>query len=164
MSEAQSGGVGDAGRLRVRTRDGSSQTQYSRHDYLAALQQAWHLVSMDVETLSEQGYSQLLATGDLEGPSAVRVIQVFGTWRAALEAAGVPALAPSRTYRSAWTDQEILEAVAAYLSDRSTAGTYGGWDQWRRQERPAAPSAQTLRNRFGSWSEAKSRALKVLSA
>ena len=87
------------------------------------------------------------------------MIQVFKTWRAALDEAGVPAMEPARSYQSAWTDEEILQAVAEYLADTSTTGAYSGWDPWRRATKANAPSAQTLRNRFGSWSEVKAQAL-----
>jgi hypothetical protein len=142
----------------------ASRTRYQRQDYLAALRQAWTLVSENAEGLTEQSYSELLASGTLEGPSAVRVIQVFKTWSGALAAAGVPALSPSRGYHSTWTYDELLRLMAEYLKDPGTTGSYAGWAEWKRVARPDAPSAQTLRNRLGSWSQAKGAALEAFES
>jgi len=144
-------------------KDGASRTRYQRQDYLHALRQAWALVSEEAEGLTEQVYSELVAAGTLEGPSSVRVIQVFKTWSGALAAAGVPALTPSRDYQSSWTDDELLQLMGEYLLDPETTGSYAGWAEWRRVARPDAPSAQTLRNRLGSWSKAKGAAQQALA-
>ena len=141
----------------------ASRTRYQREDYLQALRGAWALVSDDAEGLTEQSYSELVAAGTLEGPSAVRVIQVFTTWSGALAAAGVPALGATRGYQSSWTDDELLALMGEYLRDPRTTGSYAGWAEWKRVARPDAPSAQTLRNRLGSWSQAKAAAQQALA-
>lgn len=147
-------------RLIVRVRDGSSQRKYSTEKTLEAIRDAWLHVQHSVLALSHALYDELVRDKRVDGPRASRVIQVFGTWNEACAQAGVPSgLRPRRKYKSLWTDEEILAAVHRYLLDPTSTGSYSGWDFWRRVNAPEAPSGQTLRNRFGSWTQAKSSAL-----
>ncbi len=95
------------------------------------------------------------------GPTPVRILQRFGTWLAACEAAGVRAgTAPRRGYTRAWSESELLGWVADYLAQPGMRGTYAGYDAWARRT-AGAPSAQTVRNRLGAWAAVK-RAAAVL--
>jgi hypothetical protein len=100
-------------------------------------------------------YDTLVDLGEVSGPKAVRIMQVFGTWRSACELAGVETLAPRReAYNSTWTDTDLWGYVREYLSDAEGPGTFAGFDAWLRN-RDGAPSSQTIRNRLGAWNHVK---------
>ena len=95
------------------------------------------------------------------GPTSVRILQRFGTWLQACQEAGVEGgRRPARSYGRAWSEEELRGWVADYLALPSTRGTYAGYDQWARRI-DGAPSAQTVRNRLGTWAAVK-RAAAVL--
>ena len=87
--------------------------------------------------------------------SGIWVIRHFGTWRAACERAGLAANS-TRSSSSRWTDTELLRAVAEYLAEPGTSGSYAGYQDWARTT-DGAPSGALLRSRFGTWVEAKQR-------
>ena len=151
----------DARRLAVRHRTGSSR-KWSEAEILEALRHAWAALSTteSVTSLSYARYNQLVRDGIVEGPSSVRVLQVFGSWADAAEQAGVPAgKKPNRAFTSAWTDEEILSDVRRYLADPSTRGSFAGWNAWKKVNAPQAPSGAMILNRLGNWSEIKAMAL-----
>jgi hypothetical protein len=155
----------DAHRLAVQARDGSIYRQFSTEQTLAAIRQAWQLSRSTAEGLSYSRYQQLLDEGSISGPSAVRVVQVFESWRRATDLAGVPSgRTPNREYESKWSDGEILAMVVRYLEDPATKGTFAGWDPWRRENAPDAPSGGLLRLRLGPWSQVKALALASSAA
>ena len=87
--------------------------------------------------------------------SGIWVIRHFGTWRTACERAGLAANT-TRSTSSRWTDAELLRAVADYLAEPGTTGSYAGYQEWARAT-DGAPSGALLRSRFGTWGEAKQR-------
>jgi hypothetical protein len=98
---------------------------------------------------------------DFDGVSSTRLIQRFGTWNAACTAAGLPINAGRTAYRRAWTAEQLVAAVAQYLTSEGATGSYSGYDAWSRQT-PGAPSAQTVRNYLDGWANAKARAQELL--
>lgn len=149
----------DARRLAVRHRTGTSR-KWSESEILDALRDAWHQINGSTDALSYAKYSELVSSKQVDGPTAVRVLQVFGSWAEAAERAGVPAgKKPNRTFTSAWTDEQILGDVRRYLADPSTRGSFAGWDAWKKANAPQAPSGAMIRNRLGNWSEIKAQAL-----
>ena len=68
----------------------------------------------------------------------------------------------NRVYARTWTDAQMLQFVVDYLADDASTGSYADYGDWARAN--AAPSAQTIRNTFGSWTSAKSAALPLLHA
>ncbi|WP_164983782.1 Z1 domain-containing protein [Cellulomonas endophytica] len=106
--------------------------------------------------LSSTAYDDLLRVGEVQGPSAVRIGQVYGSFSAACEAAGVePVRAPRDDYQSRWTDTELLDWVADYLRAPGSSGSFSGYEAWRAVHGSDAPSGGTLRNRYGAWSAVK---------
>ena len=87
--------------------------------------------------------------------SGIWVIRHFGTWRTACERAGLAANA-TRSNSSRWTDAQLLSAVAEYLAEPGTTGSYAGYQDWARGT-DGAPSGALLRSRFGTWVEVKQR-------
>lgn len=111
--------------------------------------------------LTANAYAELVRVGEVKGPSLPRVTQRFGGWIAACERAGVEPGQTLRTaYESRWTDAELLAYVREYLVDSSWPNSAHRFDEWRRQVAPEAPSFQTVRNRLGTWSNAKRLALR----
>lgn len=149
-------------RLAVRTQPREAHRKFTDAHTMAAIQHAWEIVSVDAPALSHNRYDELVRSGAVDGPSSVRILQVYGTWIAALDKAGVPAgKRPNRDYGSKWTDDEILDAVRTYLADPQARGTFQAWDEWKKANAPAAPSGATMRNRLGTWSQIKRRALSA---
>lgn len=93
-------------------------------------------------------------------PGAGRLIQRFGTWREACEAAGVAAVEASRAhYGTKWTDDLLLGWVRDYLADPDATGSYSQFQAWLRERKgDGAPSGQTVRNRLGTWNDILTRA------
>lgn len=85
-------------------------------------------------------------------PSPSRVRIVFGSWNAALTAAGLPLNATGHPRRQVWSDEEILRAIR----DASAADDPG---QRPFREGRRRPWLATITIRFGSWSVAQSLAL-----
>lgn len=135
---------------------GQGESRWTDEDICEALRQA----SVYEFPLTTTAYSQLLQVGQVDGPSVPRIGQRFGSWSAACAAAGVVAGdAPNREYESKWSDEELLQVARAYLVDPNAPSSAHGFNEWKRDNAPDGPSAQTLRNRFGSWTEVKRRAL-----
>jgi hypothetical protein len=135
---------------------GARESRWTDEDICGALQQA----AVYEFPLTATAYSELRQVGQISGPSVPLIGQRFGTWRGACEVAGVVAGDPStRGYESMWTDEDLLQIARAYLMDPSGPHSAGRFDEWKRANAPDGPSAQTLRKRFGSWTEVKRRAL-----
>ncbi len=114
--------------------------------------------------LSSVKYDELLALGEIQGPSSVRISQRLGSWSSACAAAGVESVPHVRgDYQSRWTDDDLLGLVADYLRSPGTTGTFAGYNAWRTASQLDAPSGQTVRNRLGSWTAAKQRAIAYIS-
>lgn len=156
--------------LGKRSKSGSVVTKYSRAATLNALRQAFEirnpLSSMYREEsrlpVSGPYYENLRRSGQVDGPSEVRIIQVFGSWSAACQLAGVPSLPPRRAeYSRRWTDEELVEHLAAFLL-QATSSHIETFDMWSRQDE-ARPSSGTIQNQMRvSWSDAKKEALRSL--
>lgn len=110
--------------------------------------------------LSHARYATVAA--EVGGPSVPRIIQRFGTWLKACEAAGVRPGGKGRgNYVRRWTKTEILNWVAVYLQSDGCDGTYAGYDRWARTT-AGAPSSATMRNALGKWADVKRAALLLL--
>jgi hypothetical protein len=144
----------DLAHLKLRT--GHYETRWSDEQILAVIREA----ALYEFPLTTNAYGELLAVGQIEGPSLPRIGQRFGSWTAACEAAGVVAGQTMRHhYQSQWSDGDILVVVRGYLEDPNAPNSIHGYDDWKRVNAPDGPSGQTIRNRFGSWTEVKRRAL-----
>jgi hypothetical protein len=75
-------------------------------------------------------------------PTAALAQVRFGTWRAALEAAGV---APRRME---WTRERVLEAIRAHIDRHGHAPLSS---DWRRPEGDEVPATHVVINRLSSW-------------
>ena len=102
-------------------------------------------------------YDQLVRDGKIRGVSSQRMFQLFGTWTAACEAAGIEFRGtPDRDYERRWTDEDVLEWVSDYFLDLEFRGASHRYDEWRKQhqDRDDIPSAGSIRNYLSrSWDE-----------
>lgn len=116
--------------------------------------------------LSSDDYDDLVRRGFVSGRSAVRITQVFGSWRRACELAEVEAPSPVREhYERKWSQRELAETVARYLSDPEYRGVHHRYDEWRERSMKVdeIPSSGTLKNYLGrSWRTVQNRGLEVL--
>lgn len=116
--------------------------------------------------LSTDDYDDLVRRGFVKGKSAVRVIQVFGSWRRACELAGVEAPRPMREhYDRRWTNRELAETVSRFLIDSEYRGAHHRYDEWRDKNMNVdeIPSSGTLKNYLGrTWRTVQNRGLEIL--
>lgn len=117
--------------------------------------------------LSYKAYEELLREGYISGPSAVRLIQVFGTWRTACDAAGVEGGRSGTVpgHAAIWTHDEVLDSVCDFLACLEYRGQASRYDEWRsnHDRRHESPSFGTVRNVLGhSWAAVRRRALLCL--
>lgn len=148
---------GDAGRLILTEK--VVERILTRGDVLESLRAAaaWY----GTDTLTGPQYDEYhRVVGAAVG--TVRVWQLFGTWSKALVAAGLTPHVRRRVYSRRWTTSDMVSWVVRYLADPASRGTYAEYGEWAVER--GGPSAQTIRNAFGSWTAAKSAALPVLHA
>ncbi len=113
------------------------------------------------EPLTVRSYDQV--RGSFDGASAPLVLQRFGSWRDACAAAGVAHGQPVRAhYSRRWTKDQLVDAVAQYLSLPSSRGSFADYERWARRT-PGMPSSQTIRTQLGTWTRAKTQALQRLA-
>ena len=106
------------------------QEAFSDADILRAIRDAARACG---EPLSHTRYDSVAR--EVYGPSSARVIQRFGTWRRACQAAGVAARAAVREYQPRWGRVQVTAAVAEYLSAEGSVGTYADYEHWRGRAR-----------------------------
>jgi len=149
-----------------RPRGRSRSRPWERDELLAVLR----LAASHQEPLTAQRYSDLRTLGLLNGPTTAIFIKMFGSWSAACATAGIRSGKKlHRNYARKWDDEELLDFVIEYVSEPRSGVTgesltVKGIDQWLRSLRASreAPSLSTLRNRLGSWSGMRSKALSVI--
>ena len=131
--------------------------RWSQEEVIKAIQQAG---TMEFP-LSSNAYTSLLEQRLISGPSAPRIWQLFGSWSAACDAAGVESFAHGNSgFGTRWSDDEMFSMVRTYLVEETGRPTASRYDQWAR-EHADAPSLGTIRNRLGLWSTVLRRALEL---
>lgn len=131
---------------------GGQSQQFTSDDLLNSLRQAASVLG---EPLSQSKYKSWR-----KSPSASVIVARFTSWNRACRTAGVEPQEAKRSYEQQFDDDEILEWLRSYLIAPRSAGTMSGYDEWRHRSGFTAPSAATIRVRFGSWATAKSAALE----
>lgn len=119
--------------------------QYSNREIARVLRIAARIAG---EPLSVGKYDAIRAT--IEGPSAIRLIQRFGSWCAACDFAGVTSGVAKRSYVKNWDQKQIVKIVRDYLAGDPKV-SFLDFSRWLKGL-PSAPSAATCRNVGGSWS------------
>lgn len=119
--------------------------RYSDREIARALRTA---AKMAGEPLSVGKYDKIRDA--FEGPSAIRLIQRFGSWSSACAAAGVKSGEAKRSYARKWERAQIVELVKTYLGeDRKVS--FMDFSLWLKRL-PGSPSPATCRNVGISWS------------
>jgi Mor family transcriptional regulator len=98
-------------------------------------------------------------------PTSTLITWRFGSWRDAVEKAGLQAGRSSRsTYERTWTRDDAIAAVRRYIAEATERGvrpTYAHYDAWV-SENPGHPSGAYLRHLTNqSWSELLIDALRA---
>jgi hypothetical protein len=113
--------------------------------------------------LTSDTFDELIKLGEIRSCSSIRIMQRFGLWKTACESAGVESRPSARQhYEQSWTQRELIEFVAIYLVSPNTSGTFADFSDWLRTK-DGFPSAQTVRNRVGAWSECLTSAFDFLT-
>jgi len=158
---------GNLRRLVLGGRKKYSSTNYSRFSpekTFKALSLAYALKNSLVgkgckpEPLTGPFYEQARTSGEIVGPSMARIIQVFGTWKAACEKADVPSVDAIRnSYDRRWTDEQLVEQIAEFILT-TESHSHEKFDEWSRPKYSVA-SLGTIRKQLGSWSDSYELAL-----
>jgi hypothetical protein len=140
--------------------------KYTREQALTALRMAYELRNplmgmysvIETRPLTGPFYDNSRKNGEIYGPSSQRILQVFGTWKEACEEAGVPSVdAPRDAYSLLWTDEQLIEQIAEFIST-SENSSVESFDKWCRLDNTRS-SAGTIRNQIGPWSDSYELAL-----
>lgn len=132
---------------------------WTNDQMIAALREA--SLRVEGEMLPQARYGELVARNgpSFRAPHPQSIRRRFGTWNAAVSAAGIPANAPLRERGPDWTYDDVVEAVAVFIAESATTSgsAYRAWATGRRN----MPS-NTAIQRVGVWPEVAQRALLVL--
>lgn len=116
--------------------------------------------------LSTNEFDDLVRRGFVKSVSAMRITQIFGSWRGACELAGVEAPQPLHVnYERRWTETELAETVARFLLEPEYRGAHHRYEEWREANMKVdeIPSSGTLKNYLGrGWPEVRNRGLQIL--
>lgn len=127
-------------------------TEFSMDDIIKSIQRVWEVVRASephASGLSHARYETYRAQND---PSAPLIVSRYG-WETVCDIASVPpgvGHRPKSSYVSSWSDNDILDAVARWISaarDQGKRPTYNGYDEWQRSYSDL-PSGSTVRNRM----------------
>ena len=141
-------------------------TRYSNRQIIDEIKKAYELrnpmMSMystkETQPLSGTFYDELRQARAVNGPSRVRIIQIFGTWRKACEEAEVPNVDAVRDlYLSKWTKEDLIKQLAEFLLSTKSRHVKG-FDEWCRLDESRS-SAGTIRNNLGHWTDSCQLAL-----
>ncbi len=95
-------------------------------------------------------------------PSAQTIIKRFDSWAEATDAAGLESNPQSsRVYEQQYPPARCRKFVDRYVAEAlssDTRPTLAGFDRWSKEN--GGPSAPTLRNRLGRWSETLASSLR----
>lgn len=111
--------------------------------------------------LSYVSFDRIRKLHNIDAPSAVRILQRFGTWTNACEQAGVKSgLTLRGDYHRNWTESQMISWLSTFLTQSSTS-SHEAYNDWSKTQ-AGAPSSQTIRNTIGSWVECCELALLAL--
>lgn len=132
------------------------QVRYTDADILGTLRDA---ADIQGDPLTGNAYDEYVAV--FGGPSRARIMQRYGTWKAACSAAGLSISDYVGNTHRRWSRAQLIEAVIEYIHSPGARGSVDDYDRWAAEDKPARPGSGTIRNRFGSWTAAKRAALSA---
>ena len=134
---------------------GSLERLFTDEEILDALRNA----AQHAVPLTTSAYTDLVQSGEVEGPSVATIHLRFETWAQACTAAGVqPGEAWDRAYERKWSQSDLETYVCDYLAEPSSKGSFTDFEMWLAKDE-ARPSGVLVRNRLGGWTNAKKQAL-----
>jgi transposase len=127
---------------------------YTDDELIAFLREAAHDKTLSMKAYTDFARDRRTADGR-RWPTYQTHYKRFGSWRDALIKAGLPANegSPSLTRRKFDVDR-CVEAVRFARDALGTYPTSEEYDQYARKSKGALPSAATIRNRCGTWTDA----------
>jgi transposase len=152
--------------LVVQGRDGEPLQRYSDADIARALNEAWDALDEDgrARGMSRDHYDRTArrleaADGVRRPSSALLTIRRYGSWTEACQSVGIrPGRSPVSPVPRRYQRDDVLEWVVRYI--RETGGTtIAGYSRWAAAN--GGPSAATVRNRYGRWSDVRRDALPL---
>ena len=105
-------------------------------------------------------YEAARKAGRINGPTVAVVIHRFGSWVAAIGRLGLTASRVSGRGRSI-SKAKALSDLVSYFDRAGARVTAANYERWAGKN--SAPSLGTIRNIFGTWSEAKLQAQKAIA-
>jgi hypothetical protein len=150
-------------------RDSQKSIKFSREQIIKALQEAYEfrnpsksMYAMDeTQPLTGPFYEELRIKKIVFGPSQARILQIFGTWKAACQEARVPFIEALRDeYELRWTDEELVGQLADHIMTVDSPSVES-FDHWCRLD-DSRSSSGTIRNQIGPWSVSYELALLKL--
>ena len=140
----------------------STANEFSVSEIRTALRRVWGALQASdtgATGLSRDVYEKYRGQDE---PSGSVLISRFG-WQAACEMAEVPhggIRRPTSSYRSKWSDDELLGHVADYVRDAvadERRPTYLGYEAWQKGQLTSRPSGTLIRNRMRQHEPALAR-------
>jgi hypothetical protein len=143
-----------------RRRKKAVRQKYSDDELLGFLRQASERLGGVVTTQAYNGYAKARRTRDgRPWPTQQTHFKRFGSWRAALAAAGLAANPPSAIAGQRLFDEaHCIDAVRALARQLGKVPTAGEYDAFAKASAGAFPSQATVRNRCGTWNAVLNRA------
>lgn len=150
--------AGDPAYARTRKviRRKSHQVKYSEEDVIACLQQANAALGGILTTAAYDDYTRGRELEDGRAwPSHQTALLRFGSWRAALERAGLPANASSPIAgRHVFSDGHCIDAILEVERVLGHLPTVAEYESYAAEMAGVIPSCPTVRKRFGTWQRA----------
>ena len=125
---------------------------WSREEIVAALQE---FAQRHGKTPRPGDWTRMSSPGEPAHPSRQTVVNQFGDWNAALEAAGLEPLPMGRRgvrREAAWTAAEIIEEIRAFAEREGEPPKSSDWRLLPRSG-PPRPTAWVVEQCFGTWNK-----------
>jgi hypothetical protein len=126
----------------------------------AAILKAIEAAAAGNSRITVMDYEAARKSGRANGPTVAVVIHRFGSWVAAVGRLGLKASRVSGRGRSI-TKAQALGNLVSYFGRAGARVTAANYERWAGKNNAA--SLGTIRNIFGSWSEAKLQAQKAIA-
>lgn len=143
----------------VITKKKTDYTTYSDKQKIAALKEAWKMLSKEQKTkgMSRARYDKLVGHRE-DRPSSTTFIRRWGLWGKACEQAGIVAAAPRRSsYEQEYSNDDILDCISRFIEETGKTA-FHPYAAWAREHGCASGPLVVVRH--GSWSEARRRAIE----
>ena len=154
------GGLGDSGRG---LREAAARPLYSNEELLDYLRQwaADHPERCPFGPFIWDTEAVYIDGPPAKFPTSITYRARFGSFHAALEAAGLPLYEEKPTYSNRVSDEKMVQDVMRFLADPNNVqgGAYA-YQKWARGTKPPAVQLSTIRSRHNGWLTIKTEAIE----